>query len=130
MIVDTSALIAVLFKEPDWRLYFDTILASPTRSMAAPNWLEACLVFDNRDNQYVTRRLEQVVQKMGIRIVPFDETMAEVARFAHRRYGRRNHLAKLNFGDCIAYAASKVTGEPLLFKGNDFPQTDITPLLP
>ena len=120
---------AILFKEPDWRVYFDTIMASPTRSIAAPNWLEACLVFDNRDNDYVTVRLEQVVRQMNIKIVPFDEGMAHVARFAHREYGRRNHPAKLNFGDCIAYALAKTTGEPLLFKGNDFTQTDITPAL-
>ncbi len=133
MTVDTSALLAILFKEPDWEVLFNALNGAPMRIMAAPNWLEACLVFDNRDgrdSEYAFKRLDLTVAAMRVDIVPFDARMAEVARFAHRQYGRgRDHPARLNFGDCIAYALSKVTGEPLLFKGSDFAHTDIVAAL-
>ena len=87
------------------------------------------MVFDHRQPAPFVERLDRVVEELEIELLPFDAEMARVARQADDRYGRTRHPAKLNFGDCIAYAASKVTGEPLLFKGNDFPQTDITPAL-
>ena len=133
MTVDTSALLAILLKEPDWETFFNALNEAPLRVMAAPNWLEACLVFDNRidrGNQYAHQRLDTTVAAMGVEIVPFDGGMAEIARFAHHRYGRGSkHGAKLNFGDCIAYAVAKARREPLLFKGGDFSKTDITPAL-
>ncbi len=130
MVVDSSALLAILLKEEGWERYFEALNTAPRRLMAAPSWLEACLVFDNRDNEYAKRRLDIVVRDIRIEVVPFDASMAELARYTHWHYGKGNkHPANLNFGDCMAYALAKSTGEPLLFKGNDFTHTDITPAL-
>ena len=121
---------AILTKEADWLRLFQALNAASRRLMAAPNWLETCLVFDSRSNHYARMRLDIVVRDMRIDIIPFDAEMAEIARFAHHRYGRGSeHPAKLNYGDCMAYALAKKTREPLLFKGNDFIHTDIEPVV-
>ena len=127
MIIDSSALVAILLEEQDATELTRAILRATVRLMAAPTWLETTMVFDHRQPAPFVERLDRVVEELEIELLPFDAEMARVARQADDRYGRTRHPAKLNFGDCIAYAASKVTGEPLLFKGNDFPQTDITP---
>ena len=117
---------AILTRADDWEAMFEVLNTAPRRLMGAPNWLETCLVFDNRANFYATMRLDVVVRDLRIVITPFDANMAELARFAHQRYGRGSkHPAKLNYGDCMAHALAKTTGEPLLFKGNDFIHTDV-----
>lgn len=125
MVVDTPALMAILRKELDCSEFFDALNSAPKRMMAAPNWLEACLVFGRRDAEYASRRLDVVVPDMRSDIIPSDSGMAEIGRFARRRDGMGSkHHAKLNFGGCIALARAKSSNQPLLFTGNDFPLTD------
>lgn len=129
MIVDTSAFIAILFEEPERPAFVKLMLEAKSVKVAAPNWFETCIVRDSRakaDPRVTTNRL---LAELGVDIVPFDAGMAELARDAYRRYGRGNHPARLNFGDCMAYALAKSTAQPLLFKGQDFTRTDITPAL-
>ena len=128
MIVDTSALLAVLLGEPERHALLAAMARTNSRRIAAPNWLEACMVLEGRTALppgHTT--LEHLLRDMRIDVAPFDFHLAEVALTAFRRFGRGNHPAKLNFGDCMAYALARSTGEPLLFKGDDFAKTDITP---
>ena len=87
------------------------------------------MVIDSRGGSLLARRFDEVIEGLGLEVVPVTLEQAQLARRAHQEYGRGNHPAKLNYGDCFAYALAKVTGEPLLFKGNDFSQTDIPPAL-
>lgn len=129
MIVDASALIAIAAMEPDARRFAEAMVeARPTR-MSAANWFEAAMVADRRQGA-VSEVFDTLCNRLGIEIVPVDQDLARGAREAWRRFGRGVHSAKLNFGDCFAYALAKQTGEPLLFKGRDFARTDITPALP
>lgn len=97
--------------------------------MSVANWIEAAMVIDSRANPMAATRFEDLVARLGIELVPVSVTQARKARIAHQSYGRGNHRAKLNYGDCFAYALANETGEPLLFKGLDFAQTDIEPAL-
>lgn len=97
--------------------------------MSVANWFEASIVVDNADDPAAAGSYDALIAELGIEITPVSPEIAAAARVAHRRFGRGRHPAKLNFGDCFAYALASVTGEPLLFKGNDFSQTDITPAL-
>ena len=124
MIVDTSALIAVLFDEPEQEAFTSLITSQPARVSAA-NWLEATMVADGKRTD-AGARLDRLVQGAGIVIEPVTEAHARAARIAFRRYGRGSGSpARLNFGDCFAYALSATSGEPLLFKGDDFIHTDV-----
>lgn len=129
MIVDSSAIVAIVLDEPDGPKMVEAILGAARARISAANWFETTLVIDNRRDAEISRRLDQLFTKLRIEIVAFDAGMATGARDAHRRFGRGNHPAKLNFGDCIAYALAKSENESLLFKGNDFSQTDIQPAL-
>lgn len=124
MIIDTSALIAVLFSEPEADTFSALMAAEPARVSAA-NWLEATMVADGRRND-AGRRLDRLVDGLGVTVEPVTEAHARAARIAFRRYGRGSGSpAELNFGDCFAYALSATSGEPLLFKGDDFTHTDV-----
>lgn len=126
MIVDSSALIAVLNQESDADLHLTAMSAADQLSMAAPTRLEAAIVAD----RIGLRGIHGLIRLAAIEVVAFTPEHAEVAVDAHRRYGRGSgSKAKLNFGDCIAYAVAKVSGEPLLFKGDDFHHTDVRPAL-
>ncbi len=127
MIVDSSALIAIALLEPEARRLTDAITLAGYVRMGAPNFLEAALVIDNRSKRFVRARFDQYLHDAEIDVVPFTAEMAVLAREAHRQYGRGRHPARLNLGDCFAYALAKSLNEPLLFKGNDFSQTDIEP---
>ena len=127
MIVDTSALIAIILGEPDSDQFYEMIGHAARPRMSAANWLEACIVIDGRGRTDLQARLEAFAQTLRIEIVAFTPAHAERARAAYRRFGKGNHPAKLNFGDCLAYALSATSGEPLLFKGDDFTHTDVTP---
>lgn len=129
MIVDTSALVAILFEEPEQDAFTTILSVTDDLRMTAPNWLELFLVLDGRTDGSAARKAEALRTKLEIRVVPFDADLALIARDAYRRYGRGNHPARLNFGDCMAYALAKSTDEALLFKGQDFTQTDVTPAL-
>lgn len=128
MIVDTSVLITLLREEPE-TARFVPILAreSGNLKVSVANYLEAAIVIDANDSQLLSDRLDSVIKHFGIELVPVSKHHAVVGRRAYRLYGKGNHPARPNYGDCFAYALSKTTGEPLLFKGDDFTKTDVTP---
>lgn len=124
MIVDSSALVAILRDEPERELFTQMLLREPSRISAA-NLLEAAIVADSSRVGAGTR-LDRIVEIAGIHVEPVTHAHVQSARIAFRRYGRGSGSpARLNFGDCFAYALAATTGEPLLFKGNDFTHTDI-----
>jgi ribonuclease VapC len=125
MIVDSSALVAIMLGEPEGHLFDVAILRSPGCGMSAANYLEASMVVLNRKGNYGSGDLDLALTRLGIQILPFTESQARLARAAFERYGKGRHPAALNFGDCMAYAAAKERGEELLFKGTDFAQTDV-----
>lgn len=130
MVLDTSALIAILLKEPECEYFIGLISQDTKRLLSASTALELMLVIESRLGEPGGRELDLFLHRAKIDIVPFDDEQTELARIAWRRYGKGNgHPAQLNFGDCFAYALSKISGEPLLFKGNDFSQTDIISVL-
>jgi ribonuclease VapC len=129
MIVDSSALISVIFNEADEDRFLTAMIDAPLVRMSAANWLEAAIVVDARRDPNVEVRFDEVIRTLGIEIAPVTEGIALRARRAYVQFGRGNHPARLNYGDCFAYALAKVEREPLLFKGNDFAQTDIEPAL-
>ena len=125
MVVDTSALIAILFGESE-ALYFTRSIADASRRLiSAFNALETGIVVEARKGEAGGRELDLLIHRAQIEIVAMNDDQTELARGAWRRYGKGNHPAGLNIGDCCAYALAKYSGEPLLFKGNDFSQTDI-----
>jgi ribonuclease VapC len=126
MIVDASALIAILRAEPDAASYAQAIEAASRRRISAANFLETAIVIEGSRDPVASRRLDDLLGEGQIVIEPVTEAQARIARDAYRDFGRGSgHPARLNFGDCFAYALSRSTGEPLLFKGNDFGHTDI-----
>ena len=121
MIVDTSALIAILRDEPDARAFAIAIADADRRRLSVANYLEAAIVIDGSRDPIASRRFDDLLREGGISIEPVTEEQAKIAREAYRDFGRGSgHAARLNFGDCFAYALAKTTGEPLLFKGDDF----------
>jgi ribonuclease VapC len=126
MIVDTSALIVILRDEPEARAFAMAIADTDRRRMSAANYLETAIVIDGSRDPIASRRFDDLLREAGIAIEPVTEDQAKVAREAYRDFGRGSgHAAKLNFGDCFAYALAKTSGEPLLFKGDDFIHTGI-----
>jgi ribonuclease VapC len=131
MIIDTSALIAILRAEPEAAACAAAIAAAAQRRISAANFVETAIVIDASRDPIASRRLDDLVTEAELVIEPVTELHARVAREAYRDYGRGSgHPARLNFGDCFAYALARATGEPLLFKGDDFSHTDITPAKP
>lgn len=130
MIVDTSALVAVIRSEPDGPIYFKAMIRAAsegeTLTISAANLFELYLVIDKDRSEALTNRAEAVIAEIGLKVAPVTAELVAVARDANRRFGRGSGTrARLNFGDYFAYALTKQTGEPLLFKGEDFAQTDI-----
>ncbi len=125
MIIDTSAVLAVLFHEPDARRFENAIAHAWPRRMSAATLLEAAMVVESRGGATAGHELDVLLEKAEVELVPLTLEHAYAARHAWRRFGKGNHPAALNFGDCFAYALAKTTGEPLLFKGSDFARTDI-----
>ena len=126
MVIDTSAILAILFDEPECRHFAEMIEADDIRLVSAATLLEAALVIESRRGEAAGRELDLFMHRAHISIVPVDADQVEIARVAWRKYGKGRHTAGLNFGDCFSYALARVSGEPLLVKGNDFAQTDIT----
>jgi ribonuclease VapC len=126
MVVDTSALIALLNMEPESARLAVALESDATRLVSAATVVEAGLVIESRYGSVGGRELDLLIAKAGLSIEAVTAEQADVARGAWRRYGKGRHSAGLNFGDCFSYALAKVTGEPLLFKGDDFTHTDIT----
>ncbi len=125
MIIDASALVAIVLSEPEADRFTTAVSAATVRLMAAVNWLETLVVVDSRKSASGVTKAQGLRAELGIQILPADEGQIRVAHEAWRRYGKGRHRARLNLGDCCAYAASVTTGEPLLFKGNDFSRTDV-----
>jgi ribonuclease VapC len=125
MVIDTSAIIAILLDEPERRRFNEKIEADPARLVSAASYVESALVIESRLGEAGGREFDLFLHRAVIEVVPVDGDQAEIARRAFRKYGRGRHRANLNFGDCFAYALGKATGEPLLFKGDDFGWTDI-----
>lgn len=126
MVIDTSAIIAVVFAEPERESLLDAMGAAPRLALSAATYLESGLVIDGLRRPELSRWLDRLLAAQGIEIAPVTEGQARVAREAHRDFGRGSgHRARLNFGDCFAYALAIETDEPLLFKGDDFGHTDV-----
>ena len=130
MIIDTSALIAILRDEPDAAAYAAAIEAAAHCRMSAASFLEAAIVIDGSRDPVASRRFDDLANEEQLVIEAVTEAQARIAREAYRDFSRGSgHPARLNFGDCFAYALARMTGEPLLFKVDDFSHTDITPAL-
>jgi ribonuclease VapC len=127
MILDTSAVVAILFGEPEAAAYMQMIHAADRLLMSAGNFLELSFVIESQAGAEAGRQSDLFFRRAGIVVVSFSPRQARVAQQAFRDFGKGRHPAGLNFGDCFAYALAKVTGDPLLFKGDDFSKTDITP---
>ena len=131
MIIDTSALIAILRGAPEGASCALAIERTASRRISAANFVEAAIVIDGARDPVASRRFDDVCREAQLIIEPVTEAQARIAREAYRDFGKGSgHPAKLNFGDCFAYALAKVTGEPLLFKGEDFAHTDVGLALP
>jgi ribonuclease VapC len=127
MVVDSSALLAVFFLEPEAGRFVAAMRAAPRPLISAANLLETSIVLDARVQADASAELDQFIADVGLEVEPVTRGQVEVARRAYRLWGKGYHPAALNFGDCFAYALARTTGLPLLYKGDDFPQTDIEP---
>jgi ribonuclease VapC len=129
MIVDTSALIAIAWNEPERARLEDAIEADPVRLISAASVLEGAIVMMRRAGRgaasEAVARFHELLDQLGLEIEPVSARQITIAEAAYSSFGKGMHPAGLNFGDCFAYALAKETGEPLLFKGNDFTQTDL-----
>ena len=130
MIIDASALIAILRDEPEARTFAKAIAGTNIRRVSAVNYVEAAAVIDASRNPVASRRFDDLFREADLIIEQVTEAQARIAREAYRDFGKGSgHPAGLNFGDCFAYALAKTTGEPILFKGDDFSRTDLSPAL-
>ncbi|MET4430795.1 type II toxin-antitoxin system VapC family toxin [Mycolicibacterium sp. 624] len=125
MVIDTSALVAMLTDEPDAELFEARVADDPVRTMSTASYLETAIVVESRFGESGGRELDLWLHRASVSLVAVDADQAEVARAAYRRYGKGRHRAGLNYGDCFSYALAKVSGQPLLFKGDDFGHTDV-----
>jgi ribonuclease VapC len=126
MTLDSSALIAILFAEPNHLDLVDRILQADSARVSAPTLVETSMVFIARRGSGAGREVDELVKELGITVVPFGEPEWHAATAAFHKYGRGRHRASLNFGDCLAYATAIVAGDSLLFVGEDFTHTGIT----
>lgn len=125
MILDTSALLAVLQDEPERARFVEAIQSAESSSLSVVSYVESSIVLFARRGADAIRDLDLLIAKASIRLVPVDVEQADLARRAHRDYGKGHHSAGLNFGDCFAYALARASGEALLYKGADFSRTDV-----
>ena len=125
MVIDSSAILALLFNEPEADDIEVAIDEDPTRLMSVASGLEAAIVVEARLGAAGGREFDLLLHKARIELVAVTNEQMEVGRTAWRRFGRGRHAANLNFGDCFSYALAAVSGEPLLFKGDDFSKTDV-----
>lgn len=130
MIVDTSAVIALLRGEPTAEHLAEAVLAAGGAQISAASYVEAAAVVDRIGDPVLSRRLDEILALLRIELAPFDAAQASAARAAYADFGRGNgHPAGLNFGDCLTYGLAKTTGQPLLYVGDDFAHTDLHPAL-
>ena len=126
MIVDSSAIIAILKREPGWDVLSQALDTTPRSHMSAANYFEAGIVVDGSKNPVLSRQLDELIERFSVHIEPVTAEQAVIARQAYRDYGKGSgHAAGLNFGDCFSYALARVKREAILFKGDDFGHTDL-----
>ena len=130
MVVDTSALIAILLNEADAEILSATLAAFSPRIISTVSALEASIVMENKKGEAGLALLDELLSAAQFEVIAFDDAQLRIAREAYRRYGKGRHPAGLNFGDCCSYALTRARNDTLLFKGNDFAQTDIAPTPP
>ena len=129
MIVDTSAILSVLLDEPASSRILEAIVDAPAPRMSAANWFELAMIVEERGGRLASLRLDEFFRTANIAVAPVTVEQAAAARPAGRFLGRHKHYARLDFGDCFAYALAKTAGETLLYAGEDFARTDIEPAL-
>ena len=127
MILDTSAVIAILRAEPEASAMAEAMSSAGARAISAVSYVEAAVVIDSSHDPIASRRFDDFFREAEIVVEPVTFRQAKIAREAYRDFGKGRHRAGLNFGDCFSYALAKATGKPLLFKGNDFSHTDVEP---
>lgn len=127
MIVDSSALLAILMGDAEAEPLLALLVDSPAPRMSVANWLELAMLVEEKGGRLASLRFDEFFRATGIELVPVDAAQTEAARTAWRHFGRHKHSARLNFGDCFAYALAKSRNETLLFAGEAFARTDITP---
>ena len=125
MIVDTSALVAILYREPEAKSFVERILAADVSRLSVANWIELAMVVERQLGTDGMRQAEAFLRRAGVVVEPVTVEHGELARQAFLDFGKGRHKTGLNFGDCFAYALARATGEALLFKGDDFALTDI-----
>ena len=130
MVIDTSALLAILQDEPERSGFNEAIEAAESRIMSTATFVEVSIVIESRYGADGLRDLDLFIDRAGIELVALDVEQAKVAGHAFSRFGKGRHAAGLNYGDCFAYALASVLGQPLLYKGDDFARTDVGPFLP
>lgn len=129
MVVDPSALFAILQAEPESQRFAEAIEAASSRTLSVVSFVEASMVMDSRYGPLGRDRLDRILRETHMEFAPVDVEQAHIAREAFRDFGKGRHPARLNFGDCFSYALAKQRSEPLLFKGADFSRTDIRPAI-
>ncbi len=129
MILDSSALLCVLLDEPGAKRVLEAIVDAGALRMSAANWLEVAMFVEEKGGRLASLRLDEFFRTAGIEIAPVSVEQANAARTAWRYFGRHKHSARLDFGDCFAYALAKTSGDRLLFTGEAFSRTDIEPAL-
>ena len=126
MVIDSSALVALLLGEPETPGFVAAIAGASSRSVSAPSYVETAIVMVTRSGAEAQQKLDQLLSDLGIEVVPFTRDQAGLAVAAFRQFGRgTGHPAALNFGDCFSYALAKFRREPVLFRGNDFSRTNV-----
>jgi ribonuclease VapC len=125
MVLDTSGILAILQDEPERRRFNEAVEAAETRSLSTASFVECSMILESRYGADGVRDLDLFIAKAQVSLVPVDDEQADLAGRAFRKYGKGRHPAGLNFGDCFSYALAQALNEPLLFKGNDFNETDI-----
>ncbi len=125
IVIDSSAVLAILNNEPERRTFNETIEKAEICLISAASFVEASIVLEARKGYEGVRDFDLFVARAEIKLAEVDAEQAEIARTAFRKFGKGRHAANLNFGDCFSYALAKANSLPLLFKGNDFSQTDV-----
>lgn len=125
MVIDTSAVLAILQDEPERRAYNEAIEAADSRLLSVASFVEISIVIEARYGAEGVRHFDRLLDRANVTVVPVDAEQGKLARQAFSRFGKGRHAAGLNFGDCFAYALAESLGEPLLYKGEDLSRTDV-----
>jgi ribonuclease VapC len=126
MVIDTSVLVAIVLDEPEAERFLKAMHQAPQNLLSPVSLVEAGIVLMRQEAREIESDLDRLIERAGVIVISVDEPQAMIARAAYRSFGKGRHTAALNFGDCFPYALAIATGEPLLFKGNDFGETDVT----